>query len=190
LFKSLNPPLKLDKVKVWKRDLRESSLQPFGRWSTSFDWSDIFTTNACEDKYGKFNDIMSDTIDILLPLKKTKATKCDKPWLTSSIKELILKRQKALHYYGKNSDAYKFWRNQVQQSIKSARFKYYAQSVEKLKTWKFSPQNGGRKLSCWVVYLPKAVGIINYFLIMFLIAMTWLKNLTVSFPVLQHILLL
>jgi hypothetical protein len=30
-LKSLNPPLKPDKVKVWKRDLRESSLQPFGR---------------------------------------------------------------------------------------------------------------------------------------------------------------
>ena len=71
-------------------------------------------------------------IDILLPLKKTKVTKCDRPWLTSSIKELILKRQKALHYYGKNSDTYKLWRNQIQQSIKSARFKYYARSVEKL----------------------------------------------------------
>jgi hypothetical protein len=38
-----------------------------------------------------------------------------------------------------------------------------------------------------VVYLPKVVGIINYFLMMFLIAMTWLKYLTVSFPVLHHI---
>jgi hypothetical protein len=100
-LKSLKAPLKPDKVKVWKRDLRESSLQPFGRWITSFDWSDIFTTNACEDKYGKFNDIMSDMIDILLPLKKTKVTKCDKSWLTSSIKELILKRQKAPITMGK-----------------------------------------------------------------------------------------
>ncbi|CAB3993754.1 Hypothetical predicted protein [Paramuricea clavata] len=155
-LKSLNPPLKPDKVKVWKRDLRESSLQPFGRWITSFDWSDIFTRNACEDKYGKFNDIMSDVIDILLPLKRTKVTKCDKPWLTSSIKELIIKRQKALHYYGKNSDAYKLWRNQDQQSIKSARFKYYAQSVEKLKTsnpsrwWKEIKSLGGiSSKSCW-----------------------------------------
>jgi hypothetical protein len=89
--------------------ISESSLQPFGRWITSFDWSDIFTTNECEDKYGKFNDIMSDMIDILLPLKKTKVTKYDN---------------------------------------------------------------------------------INYFLMMFLIAMTLLKYLTVSFLVLHHILLL
>ena len=41
-IKSLNPPLKPNKVKVWKRDIRESSLRPFGRWITSFDWSDIF----------------------------------------------------------------------------------------------------------------------------------------------------
>ena len=72
------------------RDLRESSLQHFGRWITSFDWSDIFTTNACEAKYGKFNDIMSDMINILLPLEKTKVTKCDKPCLTSSIKNTLL----------------------------------------------------------------------------------------------------
>jgi hypothetical protein len=39
------------------------------------------------------------------------------------------------------------------------------------------------------IYL-KAVGTINYFLMMSLIAMTWLKYLTVSFPVLHHILLL
>jgi hypothetical protein len=50
-LKSLSPPVKPDKVKVWKRDLRESSLQPFGRWITSFDWSVFFTTNACEAKY-------------------------------------------------------------------------------------------------------------------------------------------
>ena len=60
---------------------------------------------------------MSDTIDILLPLKKTKVTKCDKPWLTSSIKELIIKREKALHYYGENPDAYKLWRNQVHHPV-------------------------------------------------------------------------
>ena len=51
--------------------------------------------------------------------------------------------------YGKNSDANMLWRNLVQQSIKSARFKYYAQSVEKLKTsspsswWKESKSLGG-----------------------------------------------
>jgi hypothetical protein len=63
---------------------------------------------------------------------------------------------KALHYYGKNSDAYKLWRNQVQQSIKSARFKYYAQSVEKLKTsnpsrlWKEIKSLGDiSSKSCW-----------------------------------------
>ena len=75
-------------------------------------------------------------------------------------------------------------------SIKSARFKYYALSVETLKTSNHIPQDGGRKSSRWVVYLLKAVGTINYFVMIFLIAKTWMKYLTVSFPVLHHILLL
>ena len=54
-------------------------------------------------------------------------TKSDKPWMPSAIKTLIIRRQKALHEYGKNSESYKLWRNKVQESIKSA------QGVEKLK---------------------------------------------------------
>ena len=59
--------------------------------------------------------------------------KCDKPWMTSSIKSAIACRQKALHESGKNSNISKYWRNKVQSSIKAARKKYYVGSVEKLK---------------------------------------------------------
>jgi hypothetical protein len=126
--------------------------------------------------------LLSDTIDILLPLNKTKVTICDKPWLTSSIKVLIIKREKALHYYGENPDAY-INSGEIKSSIlsiKSARFKYYAISVETLKTSNNIPQDVRWKSSRWVVYLPKAVGTINYFLMMFLITKTCLKYLTVS----------
>ena len=92
-------------------------------------------------------------IDIILLLKKTKVTKSEKPWLTSSIKELIIKRHKPPLLW-ENSDAYKLWRNQVSmQSIKSARVKYYAQSVEKLKT--SNPSRWLKEISCWVVYILK-----------------------------------
>ena len=73
---------------------------------------------------------MSTMIDKLFPLERTSERKCDKPWMTSSIKSAIARRQKALHESGKNSDIYKYWRNKVQST---ARKKYYVGSVGKLK---------------------------------------------------------
>ena len=86
-LKSRKNPPKLNNKKLWKRDLRESSLRPFGRWITSFDWSDIFATSLCEDKYEKFNGIMKQMIDIFFPLKLSKLVSCDKPWLTPSLRK-------------------------------------------------------------------------------------------------------
>ena len=51
-------------------------------------------------------------------------------------KECNSRRQKAFHRNGKNSGVYKYWRNKVQLSIKTARKKYYKCSVEKLKNSK------------------------------------------------------
>ena len=73
---------------------------------------------------------MSAMIDKFFPLERTSARKWDKPWMTSSIKSAIVRRQKALHESGKNSDMYKYWRNKVQSSIKAARKKYYVSSVK------------------------------------------------------------
>ena len=118
---------------IWKRDLRDSSIRPFDRCIASFDWSAILDIPDCDTKYEKFNDIMSAMIDKFFPLKRTNVRKSDKPWMTSSIKSSIARRQKALHESGKNSNIYKFWRNKVQLGIKSVRKKYYKGSVEKLK---------------------------------------------------------
>ena len=99
----------------------------------SFDWSAIFNMHDCDIKYEKFNDTMSAMIDKFFPLERTSVRKCDKPWMTSSIKSAIARRQKALHESGKNSDIYKYWRYKVQSSIKAARKKCYVGSVGKLK---------------------------------------------------------
>ena len=43
------------------------------------------------------------------------------------------KRQMAFYEYGKNSYAFKYWRNKVNYAVKQARKTYYSHSVEKLK---------------------------------------------------------
>ena len=82
--------------------LRDSSIRPFGQYIASFDWSAIFNIHDCDIKYEKFNDTMGAIIDKFFPLERTSVRKCDKPWMTSSIKSAIARRQKALHESGKN----------------------------------------------------------------------------------------
>ena len=141
-MKAQDPPSKPDNSPIWKRDLRDSSIRSFGRYIASFDWS--VNIHDCDIEYEKFNDTMSAVIDKFFPLERTSVRKCDKPWMTSSIKSAIARRQKALHDSGKNSDIYKYWRNKVQSSIKAARKKYYVGSVGKLKN--STRRDGGRKL--------------------------------------------
>ena len=75
--------------------------------------------------------------------------KSDKAWVTQSLKLLIKRRQRALHLYGKISQIYKYWRNKVQQEVKTARKRFYHQSVKKLKNtnparwWKEIKSLGG-----------------------------------------------
>ena len=78
-------------------------------------------------------------IENFFPLERIKVRKCDKPWMTPSIKSAIGRRQKALHQNGKNSDIYKYWRNRVQSSIKVARKIYYMRSKERSEShwWSF-----------------------------------------------------
>ncbi len=123
LMKAQDPPSKPDNSPIWKRDLRDSRIRPFGRYIASFDWSAILNIHDCDIKYEKFNDTMSAMIDNFFPLERTSVRKCDKPWMTSSIKSAIARRQKALHESGKNSNIYNYWRNKVQSSIKAARKK-------------------------------------------------------------------
>ena len=133
IMKGQAPLIKPDNSPICKRDFRDSRIRPFGRHITAFDWTPILNIHDCDAKYEKFNDTMTAMIDNFFPLERTKVRKCDKPWITSSIKNAISRRQKAFHRNGKNSGVYKCWRNKVQLSIKTARKKYFKGSVEKLK---------------------------------------------------------
>ena len=133
LMKDQAPLIKPDNSPIWKRDLRDSRIRPFGRHITAFDWTTILNMHDCDAKYEKFNNTMTTMIDNFFPLERTNVRKCDKPWITSSIKSAISRRQKAFHRNGKNSGVYKYWRTKVQLSIKTARKKYYKCLVEKLK---------------------------------------------------------
>ena len=65
--------------------------------------------------------------------KTIKKHPTDRPWITSKIKLWISKRQSAFSRHGKDSNAYRHWRNKVQVAIKTAKHHYYQKKVAEVK---------------------------------------------------------
>jgi hypothetical protein len=102
------------------------------QWISSYDWSPVLHVHDCDLKFQKFHDI-ANMVDKFLPITRTKVRQSDKPWMTPSLKISISNRQKALYKHGKSSTMFKYWCNKVIMDVKSARAKYCATSVCKLK---------------------------------------------------------
>ena len=83
--------------KIYKRDIRDSSIRPFGQWIVSYDWSDVFAIEDCLQKFDRFNEVLSSMVELYFPYKLPKIGNADKPWMSSSLKYYIRKRQLALH---------------------------------------------------------------------------------------------
>ena len=118
---------------IIKWDTRDSALRDFGRWITSFSWDEVFSLDTCEEKFDLFYRIMSDAVNRFLPLKSFHVHSSDKPWISPKIKFWVAGRQHALSRFGKNSHAFKIWRNKVQRAITSAKKFYYDAKVKGLK---------------------------------------------------------
>lgn len=76
---------------------------------------------SVKDKFHLFSITMSDAMNRFLPLQRTKCCTSDKPWMTSKLKTLVSRRQKSFVSHGKNSTAFKYWRNRAQQECKTCR---------------------------------------------------------------------
>ena len=68
-------------------------------------------------------------INNFLPQKVIKKHRTDRPWITIKIKMWIGKPQSAFIRHGKDSDAYRHWRNKVQGAIRTAKHHYYQKKV-------------------------------------------------------------
>ena len=72
---------------------------------------------------------LDDAICMFLPQKTIKKHPTDRPWITSRIKLWIGKRHCTFSRHGKDSDAYRHWRNKAQVAIKTAKHRYYQKKV-------------------------------------------------------------
>ena len=70
-------------------------------------------------------------LDFILPLRKITVLSNEPPWVTSSLKDKIKRRQMALNQG--DTQQFKYLRNQVNRDRKVCRAKYYEAKVKHLK---------------------------------------------------------
>ena len=120
----------VNKVKI--RDMLDSAWRALGCWITQKDWTPNLNAPSCEDKFSPLMTELDQAIDTFLLEKVVKKHPSDRPWITNKIKKSIRKRQSAFINQGKNSPAYRYWRNKVQCDIKMAKYRYYHHKVVEL----------------------------------------------------------
>ena len=67
-----------------------------------------------------------------MPYKCTVICTSDPPWMTSNLKSLIIKRQRAFH--DGNLISFKFFRNAVNRKRKVCKATYYANKIQDMKS--------------------------------------------------------
>ncbi|KAI8493084.1 hypothetical protein Bbelb_290880 [Branchiostoma belcheri] len=72
-------------------------IRDFGQWMTSYSWQEVYESDTVEENTTAFYSTLHSAIDKFFPQKRAKLHQADKPWITSSLKCLIHKRQLAHH---------------------------------------------------------------------------------------------
>ena len=90
----------------------------------------ISTVESCEDKVFLFDQIINTRLDLLVPIRPRKIHPTEPPWISSTLKEMIQRRQRAL--YNDTIDDFRCLRNKVNRERKQCRAKYSKTKVEHL----------------------------------------------------------
>ena len=129
-------PTKLGRSRrsVSRRDLCASRETEIGRYLSNIHWSLVEDAKICEDKLKLLTDIITTSLDNIMPVKQFKVHTDDPSWITAEFKALIKRRQKA--FAKGDNEKFRHLQNAVNRERKSLRGKYYASKVNNLKDTK------------------------------------------------------
>ncbi|CAB4016222.1 Hypothetical predicted protein [Paramuricea clavata] len=116
---------------VKSRDIRPSNKMALGRVLSTIDWSCLDLINSCEGKVDFFNKIVSDSLNLIMPIKIRTIHNNDAPWMSDKLKRSIKNRQRALQ--SGNSIEFKYYRNVVNMERKKCKSSYYDCKIKNLK---------------------------------------------------------
>jgi hypothetical protein len=129
-----------------------SSINAFGRWASipCHEWFQALNSNctpAHDELASSFTLDLVEAMNRIFPLKTVKIHPSDKPWVTSTMKNLIKTRQKAFH--DGNLRLWRNLRNKVQHAISMRKKSFYNTKARQLK------KNDNRK---WWTIINKLSG--------------------------------
>lgn len=118
-------------IKRLVRSYSQSALNSFGRWASTNDWfSEVGPDQSVDNLVESFTSQVFNAIELHFPSKQVKFHPTDRPWITSYIKELVRKRQKAFH--SGNVQQWKLLRNRVKTEISRRKKNFYVDKTRNL----------------------------------------------------------
>ena len=135
----LQPLARFDQAKAKRRiicrDLRASNKAALSSYLENVNIKVLVESNgSCEEKLETLENVIKVGLAVIMPLKARTVVLNEAPWVTTSLKSLIHRRQKALAL-GNMMD-YRSLRNRINRDRKACRSKYYAAKVQHLKECK------------------------------------------------------
>lgn len=115
---------------VTTRPMPDSRIRAFGQWITAYNWRPVLNSTSTQDKTDCFYQILQGQVDNYFPVKTTKRHSNDKPWMSSRIRNLIQKRQRAFSQ-GK-SQLWRFLRNCVNRAIIQAKRSFTSTRLDRI----------------------------------------------------------
>ena len=127
--------MKQTTITIKARDLRPSKRHAMSSYLEAVDVCAMTSAlETCVEKVSLLEEIMTTGLDRILPIQSRRVHSTEPPWITSTLKELIQARQRALSR-GDNQH-YRELRNRVNRERKACRAKYFQAKVEHLKECK------------------------------------------------------
>ena len=140
--------MKQSTITIKARDLRPCKCQAMGTYLEAVDVCTMTCAlETCAEKLSLPEQIITTGLDHNLPIQSRRVHSTEPPWITSTLKELIQARQRALSR-GDNQH-FQELRNRVNCERKACRAKYFQAKVEHSKE---------RKLSAWWNEIKKLSG--------------------------------
>ena len=137
---------------VQSRDMRPSKRLAMRTYLESVDLDSILNSvDSCKGKTSVLEQIIKTGLDHVMPMRTRKVHSTEPPWLTSSLKNLLQKRQSALSRG--DDQMFRELRNRVNRKRKMCRANYYQAKVEHLnkckpsECWKEVKKLSGRSLA-------------------------------------------
>ncbi len=113
------------------RDKRPSNIRSLGRFLQEIPWDILSSIPSNDQKLYFLTSIINYGLNLIMPERSIKVHPNDRPWVTSNLKSLINRRQKA--FASGNVTLFKMLRNKVNRERKRCRKSYYQSKVHNLR---------------------------------------------------------